>query len=84
MMETKIISHLKLVEANIELYDNRLRIKRSNGFTDIYLSYVSSIGFDNKEVWIDISRERSWRFSRATVSDSQIITFIDAIGTQVK
>jgi hypothetical protein len=82
-MDNKIIAHLKLVEVNIELYENRLRIKRSNGFTDIYLDHICSIGFDNKELWIDISRDRSWRFIRTTVSDSMIAAFIDAAGTRV-
>ncbi|HTX43546.1 MAG TPA: hypothetical protein VMC61_02365 [Methanocella sp.] len=82
MSENKILSHLKLAEVNLELYENRIRVKRSNGVMDIYLHKLESAGFDNKEIWLSVASGQTWKFSRATASDSQIIGFIDMIGSR--
>jgi hypothetical protein len=83
MSDNKILSHIKLVEVNLELYDNRIRIKRSNGIMDIYLKKLESIGFDNKEIWLGVASGQSWKFSRSTVNDNLITNFIDMISSRV-
>ncbi len=82
MADNKIIAHLKLAEVNLELYENRIRIKRSNGVMDIYLGKLESVGFDNKEIWLSVASGQSWKFSRMTASDGQIVGFIDAMGSR--
>jgi len=80
MSDNKLLSHLKLVEVNLELYDNRVRVKRPNGFMDIYLNKIESLGFDNREVLLSLASGQSWRFNRVTINDGAIINFIDMIG----
>jgi hypothetical protein len=83
MSDNRILSHLKLAEVNLELYDNRIRVKRSNGIMDVYLNKLESVGFDNKEIWLSVASAQSWKFSRSTASDSLIISFIDMISSRV-